>query len=120
MLGVLSVPDSANAWIVGLNGLIYKGVPSTAGITNMSLNIDVSLYPNPTSDRISVELNSAQNEVINYSLLEVNGRTIEQGRWNKQSSLSKFVLDLSQVGNGLYFLKLNTESGQGTFRVIKE
>ena len=119
LLATLNAPDSANAWIVGIGGKIYKGVRSTAGINNMSLNIEVRIYPNPSSNQINVVMNSESDELINYSLSDMMGRITRNGQWSLNSSNSKFTLNISDITNGIYFLNLNTKDGQGTFQIMK-
>ena len=117
---VLHAPDSTNAWLVGSFGNIYKGVRKPSAINTMSLNMDVSIYPNPATDIINVELVAKSNELVNYTLLDVTGRIIEQGQWSLNSSNSRFTLSLSDAIKGMYLLKLSTDKGQSTFQVLKK
>ena len=119
LLVTVNAPDSANAWAVGVGGKIYKGVRSALGIRQVSLNMDVSIYPNPSTDMINVEIASENNELISYSLSDITGRIIEQGQWRLNSSNSRFTLNISEVRNGIYLLKLSTDEGQSSFRVLK-
>ncbi len=81
--------------------------------------MDVSIYPNPATDIINVELVAKSNELVNYTLLDVTGRIIEQGQWSLNSSNSRFTLSLSDAIKGMYLLKLSTDEGQSSFRVLK-
>ncbi len=116
---IVYAPDTNNAWAVGYGGKIFKGIPSPTGITQMTLDFDVSIYPNPSSDKVYVEINSEENELVNYSLLDITGRMIEKGKWSLNSADAKFTLNLSDVIKGIYLLKLSTQDGQSTFRVVK-
>ena len=119
LLATLYAPDTANAWIVGVGGKIYKGAYSPAGINKMSLNIDVNIYPNPSTNLINVKMHSASNEVVSYSLSDMTGRIVEKGQWNLRSSDSRFTLNISDIMKGVYLLKLSTDEGQSTFRILK-
>ena len=119
LLVTVNAPDSANAWAVGSGGKIFKGVLSPTGITQMTLDMDISIYPNPSSDRVYVAINSDENELISYSLLDMTGRVIENGQWSLNSSNSRFTLNLSDVISGVYLLKLSTNNGQSAFRILK-
>ena len=112
--------DTLTAWAVGNGGKIYKGFPMPNSISTMSLEMDVSIYPNPATDIINVELVSKSNELVNYTLLDVTGRIIEQGQWSLNSSNSRFTLNLSDAIKGMYLLKLSTDEGQSSFRVLKK
>lgn len=117
--GVLHAPDTINAWAVGANGNIFKGTRLIVGISEVSLNIDVQIYPNPSTDIINVEINTESNESIRYSLSDMTGRIIEQGMWNLNSNNANFTLNISDVINGVYLLTLSTNEGQRSFRVFK-
>lgn len=114
-------PDSTNAWIVGVGGEIYKGVPYTppVGIGEEGFALDINIYPNPTSDFIQVEVNSGSYEAITYSLTDVSGKLVKTAQWHSTSSDSRFTIDISAFRNGVYLLNLSTDEGQSTFRVLK-
>lgn len=118
-LATLYAPDSTNAWIVGLGGKIYKGSRIITGIKQMGLNFDIKIYPNPATDIIKVQINTERNELIKYSLVDITGRVIKNGEWSMNSSSVKFTLNISDEVNGTYILKLSTEEGQRSYRVIK-
>jgi len=117
--GVVHAPDTINAWAVGANGNIFKGTRSSVGINEIGLNLDVKIYPNPSSNAINVNINSQNKELINYTLTDISGRIIEKGNWNLGGSTSVFSVNLFEYNNGVYFLNLKTEEGEGTFRVLK-
>lgn len=116
---LLFAPVNDTAWVVGNAGKIYKGVRKLSGINAASLNIDVNIYPNPSTDLIHVEMRSENKELINYFLSDMTGRILEKGQWSLNSSNSRFTLSLSHVIKGMYLLKLSTAEGQSTYRVIK-
>ena len=115
----IDAPTPNEAWAVGSGGKIYKGTRTNSAVNQMSLNIDVSLYPNPTTDIINIVMNSKNNELVNYSLTDVTGRIIDHGSWSLSSANSRFTLNVSKTNNGVYFLKLYTQERQGTFRILK-
>lgn len=118
LLAVVHAPDTANAWAVGVGGKIYKGERNTTGIRGMELDFDINIYPNPTTDIINVEINSEKHEILTYSLLDISGRQIKNGKWNLNSPGSRFTLDLSDISKGTYLLNLNTEEGQTVHQIF--
>ncbi len=63
---------------------------------------NVSVFPNPTSNMITVDLKDRTAIVEHATLIDVNGRVIE-----KQISNSNLItFDLSEKANGLYYLLL--------------
>ncbi len=79
LLAVVHAPDEDN---VGIGGQIYKGVPSSIGIGERDLNFDISIFPNPATDIINVEMNSESNELVSNSISDMTGRLVEKGKWN--------------------------------------
>ncbi|MCK5136979.1 MAG: T9SS type A sorting domain-containing protein [Bacteroidales bacterium] len=120
LLATVHAPDSTNAWLAGLNGKIFKGTPSTVGVSERNPKANISLYPNPTSDFIYIRMNSERQRLIEYTLLDVTGRVIEKGSWDVYSSNSLLKIDLSDMMEGVYFLKLKHNDGQSVFHILKE
>lgn len=92
----------------------------TIGLDTWPLSIEdakdqeVSIYPNPTSSMITVDLGSDQNvdvEVYNF-LGQSVARQFVQG--------SRAQIDLSGLVEGTYFVAWMTDKGRVTRRVVKE
>ena len=87
----------------------------TALATVTPLNKDaINLYPNPFEDRLTItgNTNILGSQVKIYSIL---GQQL-------QSFLLKELensLDLSDLQNGIYLIKIETQNGSNSFRVIK-
>jgi len=77
---------SANAPVIG-----------TLGTNKVGIN-NVSVYPNPTRNLITISTNSIFKSV---SVYDISGKTV------KSYSETK-ILDVSDLSNGMYFLKTNT------------
>ena len=76
-----------------------------------------ALYPNPTSDTIYMESGN-QTIIHSVSLYSLSGQLISKES-NKQK-LEKFSLSLSSLPQGMYILKLETNDGTFTERVMKK
>lgn len=76
-------------------------------------DFEVSTFPNPTTEKINI--NSAVS-LKNVSLIDSKGVILEN-RLNLNSSALN--LDLQAYSFGIYFLKLESESGSKTIRVTK-
>jgi photosystem II stability/assembly factor-like uncharacterized protein len=113
---VLYAPDTDNAWIVGFGGKIYKGVRTSVGFNKLKFDLDVKVYPNPATDIINVRVKTLTNDVINYTLSDISGRIIKTGENYK----STFSVNISDYNMGVYLLKLSTDKGQSTFRILKK
>ncbi len=82
------------------------------GIYDLSEN-GINLYPNPTSGKLIV--NSEKFKIINLEITEINGRTIE----NHKLSTFNYQLSIEDYPNGIYFLKIETETSIFIEKIIK-
>jgi len=73
-------------------------------------NISAKVYPNPAKDAINVETKETIKEIILY---DVMGKEVLQTKETKD-------IDVSNLDNGIYILKLCTEKGTGEYKVIKK
>jgi type IX secretion system substrate protein len=90
-----------------------NGCPiAVAGISQYSnLNTNISVYPNPASSIINVEL-KIQNEIQNTSLTitDMLGNTVQQSIiYNPQS-----IISVSNLAEGVYNLQISTSSNLQT------
>ena len=73
--------------------------------------LDVGFFPNPCSKEITF-IGSNKNG-NNYSLLNSIGQVLVTG-------ITESKIDISNLPNGIYYLKLYNSLGQKVFKVIKE
>jgi len=84
---------------------------TTTGIDQFSLKVNIGcIYPNPFSNRIQLENTSG---LENYELHNSLGQVIWIGKNIEQQ-------DFSFLQNGIYFLNVSTQTGQQTFKLIKQ
>lgn len=85
---------------------------TTAITTNLSdLNSnDVSLFPNPTKDIITI---SSSVKPIKIELIDVNGKLISESHTSE-------TIDLTELSEGIYFVKIFTATNCIVKKVIKE
>ena len=87
---------------------------STIGITDVFLESNLVLYPNPFHSAINFELPSLQ-DAIHASITDVHGKDILSIILDPQSN----TLDLSNLPNGLYFIKFQSGNQTATRKIIK-
>lgn len=89
--------------------------PSVLSVDNHELN-GLSIYPNPANNYLNINWN--ENKPVNIRVFNTNGQLII---YKKQVDLSNnFKLDLNQLNTGIYFLKVNTDTGSKTEKIIKQ
>ena len=75
------------------------------------------LYPNPTSGQLTID--NGEFRVENVEIFDVLGKKQEtRGRGQKAES-GRYELDISHLSAGIYLLKIRTETGITTRKIIK-
>jgi uncharacterized repeat protein (TIGR01451 family) len=73
--------------------------------------IEIKMYPNPVTDLLYLELPSTL--IINYlQLFDISGKLVEVFE-------NRFALDLTEVNEGMYILRIETDKGAFNEKVIK-
>lgn len=86
---------------------------NTVGLDNVLAENSVTLYPNPTTGNLFVQLNSI--ETINAVVYDAQGKLIATINNLKNGS----VIDLTSVETGIYMIHLNADNASMIQRVIK-
>jgi hypothetical protein len=73
---------------------------------------ELKIYPNPTSHRLMIE---STLPLINCTLMDLGGRQVI---FDKINGLLDVDLDVSGIGNGVYFLKVTDENGKSHVKKI--
>lgn len=94
--------------------LTFCGDLSTS-TTDFADDRDVAVYPNPTTGLLSVEPSGTWHHPIEAHLLDATGRAL---RTFGLTGVSRQTLDLSDLPNGVYFLRLQSGAEGRTERVV--
>lgn len=78
--------------------------------------LGLQLFPVPAMDKVYVRLNNPSNAIKELQLLDAAGRVLQS-----HSGLSgqQTQLDLADLPNGLYFIKVSSALGTETKRILK-
>lgn len=87
---------------VGVAGTENEGIDNAA-------TIDINIYPNPASEVINI----AAEGVRLVEMLDVNGRVVLESRIGG-------AIDLSSLASGVYMVRVTTDAGVSTEKVVKQ
>ena len=107
--------------------LIFSGNPAGAGtvfvdnvyfsntpLASTSFNLaEVKMFPNPSSETVTITAKNAMESVSIYSLI---GQEIKQFHPNADS----VVLDIADLQAGVYVVKVNVQGSTATSRLVKK
>ena len=91
---------------------VYVIDKTTTSTNEEWLNKQVLVFPNPASDRVSIRLNDLRAESV--MVFNALGQMIDE----RQVHSDAFSLDASQWESGIYLMKIKTDKGLATKRVI--
>ncbi len=79
------------------------------------------IYPNPTDGIISINSARGISEEVTVEVVDAIGKVVQKNNISFSSSVKKQEVDLSEIANGVYFIKLTPEKGKPELiKVIKE
>jgi plastocyanin len=103
---------------VTVTGLVPQMVTvSQDGTTGVAVNIINSLliFPNPTSGQLIVISGESAGKIDDLTVMDITGKTIFN---NVISSGQQYKLDLSSYPGGYYFVRVSSDTGTITRKVI--
>ena len=82
---------------------------------NSTTAVFSNVYPNPVTDFASISLVDATINAI--TVMDINGRVVKSGNSNE---LATAKIDLSDLTAGIYLMKIETDKGISTEKIIKK
>jgi hypothetical protein len=80
------------------------------------ISLEMNIYPNPTSDFLTLDVKDFSFEEIDYILYDMNGKILE----DKKVLDKKTIIDMMNLPPTIYFLKVSDgETVMKTFKIIK-
>ena len=106
----------------GTNGSVAQGVQqpyeisTTVGINETSINLEMSVYPNPTANYLQLKVDSEKLDNLNFQLIDLQGKVIT----NKKVNSATTTVAMENLPKAIYFLNV-VKNNQivKTFKVIK-
>ncbi|MFK7947477.1 MAG: T9SS type A sorting domain-containing protein [Saprospiraceae bacterium] len=101
--------------------LDYITVSWPVSTTNLVEDNNFKLYPNPTSDILTLEYMLSQKEEVNIAIHDVQGRQVVSLQSETQTAGQQqavFNLKEYNLTNGVYFVKMNIGEGTQWFKIV--
>ena len=78
----------------------------------------LKIFPNPTQNRLTVELDAPKSQSLNWELTDANGKAVKEGYLRRRQH-NHLEIDLSDLPTGVYALRINTNGQKITRKVVK-
>ncbi|MBC7847035.1 MAG: T9SS type A sorting domain-containing protein [Flavobacterium sp.] len=106
----------------GLNGSITQGVQqpyeilSVLGVENHQISLNFQVYPNPTTDYLTLNMGNTELLNLHFQLFDINGKLIEI----KKITNTIETIQMTNLPIATYFLKVvNYNKEIKTFKIMK-
>ena len=119
-----SVGQLAYTTNTGTNGSVSEGVQQPFEISvetgieeAKDIFLNVSVYPNPTTDYLELKVENLQLSELSYKLYDISGKVYQ----NKEIGNSITKIEMQNLPQGIYFIKvIDTKNKEfKTFKIIK-
>jgi hypothetical protein len=79
----------------------------------------VGVFPNPVANTLHLKVSEAKGQSVQVNLMDVSGRLLLQRAFIPETNHHQEEFEVSHLTNGIYFMRVNTDTKNATFKVIK-
>jgi hypothetical protein len=91
-------------------------VTSISGLLN---SIQLKVFPNPTSGILNIQSEADMETEMVIKLIDESGKVVYENRYDKVDAGTGITLNLSNLKNGMYFLRINNSNIVKVHKIIK-
>lgn len=88
------------------------------GVDENSFAKNIQLYPNPSNGIMNVDLNMNEDAVIKLSVMDLLGKAFIERKIYAKSGLTREIIDMSSMSNGIYIIRLEKDGEIYTDKII--
>ena len=108
----------------GTNGSVAQGVQQVYKISTVRLgtretepNISLSIFPNPTTDNLTLKIGDYNNEKLSFRLYDMLGKLLSNGKIVTQET----KIEMTNLPSTTYFVNVVNQENKKvqTFKIIK-
>ena len=101
------------------SGFEFEYYGNITGI-NQFENVEVSVYPNPATSYVNVEVVSEEAQLFTAKVVDMMGRTVYVDQFNHNGGDQVYQLPVNDLAKGIYVLHLNSAKGSNVQRFVVE
>ena len=95
----------------------YTVIDSTGSADELSIDLEMKVFPNPTLDQIQLTIADFDDETLSYVLMDASSKELLRNSIVSQTT----SIDFSNFESGVYILHVNDTAGRSTiFKIIKQ
>ena len=89
----------------GCDSVVTLHLTTRVGIEEYNLAPSMTVYPNPTTGILNIQTTNFDTPVSEFLTYDVYGKLVDKVRLQNSNSTETAQIDLSQLSNGIYFVK---------------
>ena len=83
-------------------------------------NVEVSVYPNPATNYVNVEVLSDEAQQFTASVVDMMGKTVYTDQIGHNGGNQIYTIPVNTLAKGVYFLHLDSANGSHVQKFIVE
>lgn len=106
----------------GSNGSVAQGVQHayeifTVGIKETALNISLTIFPNPTTENLTLQIGDYNNQKLSYQVFDMQGKLLNSG----QITAEQTQINMNSLPVATYFINVVNQENKKvqSFKIIK-
>ncbi len=84
------------------------------GVNELLSQANISLYPNPVSDLLSIDFQQYTKEVVQLSIIDLTGKLVHNSTLSQQNN----SISVDQLPQGVYFVNLRNGEMASTHKIV--
>ena len=122
-LALVETMCSTDGKMIVSNGLLQPDMPR-ANIQHSFTSDELKILPNPTYDKVEINLSTKQTGVLNILVYDAQGKLVTSAKKKIYGVPMVERVDLGMYAGGTYLLRLELESTEavrktGTYKIVK-
>lgn len=120
---VYSVGQIVYTTNIGSTGSVAQGVQHayeilSLGIKETALNISLTVFPNPTTENLTLQISNYNNEKLSYQIFDIHGKQLS----NVQIVAQQTQINMNSLPTATYFVSVVNQENKKvqSFKIIKK
>ena len=97
----------------------YFQIDNVVGINSYDKYQEIEVFPNPSHDIFNISITGFDNETVNVGVYNVIGEVLYSESVTSKNDLMKTSFDLSDIPDGIYFIRVIAENGYTVKKIVK-
>lgn len=87
-------------------------------VDELAMSSEVKLFPNPASDRLTVQYTLNGNALLTFTVIDMNGKVVAERQEKQAEGNHEFVMDVTGLPSGNYVLSINSGSATSNHKFL--